>query len=108
MDTQGANKLVMLSKIVLGKTITTIGFPRGPTHIKLFLVHLVADPTAAHVDGLGAGLFAGLVDNGIGCGIVHLDGGGWLWVTKFIKGDAERAGFFRIVEQGSDFCFCCR
>ena len=108
MDTHWANKLVVLRKMMFGEAITAVGFPRSPTDIELFLADAVADPTAAHVKGLGACLFASFIDNGIGSGVVHLDGSWWLRVAKFIKGDPERAGFFCIVEQGSNFCFCCR
>ena len=78
MDTQGANKLVVLGKMMLGEAITTIGFPRGPTDIELFLADVVEDPAVVHVNGLGACLFARFIENCIGSGVVHLDRGGWL------------------------------
>ena len=105
MQTQGANQLVMLSMMMFGEAITSVGFPRGPTDTEHFLTDAITDPTVSHVHGLGSCFLASFVDNGVSSGVVHLDRAGWLLMVQFCQGDAERAVLFGIVEQGGKFGF---
>ena len=50
-------------------------------------------------------MFACLVGNGDGCGIVDLYWCGRLRVAKFFKNGANGDGGFAVVEEGADFGF---
>jgi hypothetical protein len=76
------NGLVMGSWVVFGEVISLIEGAGFPMDDELFLSGAVADPIKAHVDGFGALLLDGIVDDTFGAGVVGLNGSGWLWVAE--------------------------
>jgi hypothetical protein len=59
-----------------------------PVNVKLALADAVADPVEAHVNGLGAFLFDGVVGDAGGGAVIGLYGGGRLGVAEFFKASA--------------------
>ncbi len=77
--------------MVFGEIICTVGRAQLPENVKLALLDLVLDPIEWHVDGLGLLLFHGVIGNAASSAVVCLEWHGWLWVAKFIQGNAHGA-----------------
>ena len=75
-----------------------------PVDEELLLGNTVTNPVKAHVDGF---LFDANIGEANGCGIVNLDGGGWLGMAHFAEGETKGKGVFGGEEGGADFCFGC-
>ena len=88
----------MGSGVVFGKIIGAIEDALFPVDDKLSLSNAVADPIETHINGFGMFLFDGVISNSVCSTVVGLDRCGWLWVPQLFKGNANRAGFFAIVE----------
>jgi hypothetical protein len=79
---------VVFSRVVFGGIVTPLGFALAPEDVELFLAHTVPDPVVAHVDGLGAALFDGVVGDTAGGAVVGDDDCGGLRMVEFVKADA--------------------
>jgi len=75
--------------MVFGKIIGMVGTARSPKNVKLALLDMILDPIKMHVDGFGLLLFHGVIGNAAGGTVVSLKWCGWLWVAKFIQGNAH-------------------
>ena len=95
----------MGSGVVFGKIIGAIEDALFPVYNKLSLSNAVADPIETHINGFGTFLFDNVIGNSVGSTVVGLDRCGWLGIPQFFEGDANRAGFFAIVEECSKFRF---
>ena len=74
--------------MVLGDIVSLVFGSRSPVDDELLLADAIVDPVETHVDGLGAFLLDLAIGEADGCRVVGLDGGGRLWVPKFLEGDA--------------------
>lgn len=81
---------------MLGEVVTEVVKATAPVNVELALVDAIFYPVKSHVDGFGATLLDGVVDDAGGAGVVDLDGSGTLWMPHFFKGSAERNGVLRI------------
>ena len=106
MEISGAHLLVMFGAMVFGEVVAEVVFAGLPMDSKLALADAIADPVEAHVDGLGAALFDGVIEDARGTGIVDLDGCDRLWPAHFAEHRADGTCFLGIVDTGTDFCFC--
>ena len=75
--------------MMLGEVVSQVVFAFFPKYFKLVLADAISYPVETHVNSFGALLFDCVIDNSKGCGIVSLDGGGWLWVTKKFQSCAQ-------------------
>ena len=62
--------------MVLGEVVGQIPCPCIPIELELSLLDTVSEPVEAHVHGLGAFLFDGVIQDAITCCIIGLDGRG--------------------------------
>ena len=74
--------------MVFGVVVGQIMVTRGPVHSELALLDSVFEPIVPHVHCFGLILFARVVGDAGGCGIVHLEWCGRLRVPKFGEGMA--------------------
>ena len=92
----------MFSGVVLGVVIRQVAFAVVPIDVKLFLLHPVPHPIEAHVHCFCVFGFDCVVDGSDGGGVVGFNGGGWLWVTKLLKGGSNPARFLAVEKQSSE------
>ena len=105
VQVRGADCLMVRCWMVLGKIIGTVSGTLSPENSELTLSYAVTYPIKSHVDCLGSFLFD-RISGDAACGVVVSDNWGCrLWMTKFFKRDAQRTGFFSIVEEGTEFGF---
>jgi hypothetical protein len=71
------------------------------------LFNLVSDPKESHFHCSCTLFLDSVIGYASRCGIVTMDRGWWLWVSKFLKDEALYFAFFAIEEKGSKLCFCC-
>ena len=67
----------------------------------------VSDPMKTNVHGFGHLLPNDFVGYSNRCGIIYLDGGGWLGMTHFVQGCSDGHGGLSIEEKGAVFGFSC-
>lgn len=99
------HRLMMMGWMVLGEVVGVIVFTFLPMHIELPLFDAVTRPIITHVNGLGAFLLDGVIDDAFGTRVVGLDWCGRLRVAKVLQGGAEYTSFLCIVEDCTNFCF---
>ena len=83
MEVTGADASMMSGSVMLGEVVGMVVGTSFPVYKKLPLTHTVADPIKSHVDGFGAALLDGAVDDACGSHVVRLERSGWLWVAHF-------------------------
>jgi hypothetical protein len=66
-----------------------------------FLLDTILDPLEVHINGFGAALFDGVIDNSRGAQIISLDGGVMLEVPRGFQSGAQPGGILGIVEEGT-------
>ena len=91
--------------MMFSKVISNVLTAWCPIDAKLALVHTVADPIEAHVNGFGADLFDGAVHDAAGGCIVCFHRCRRLWVPHFLEGLADDGPFFGVEEECADFGF---
>ena len=94
--------------IVFSKVVSIVISPWLPMHTELFLCYAITDPVKSHVNGTGWLLGYGVVGEFGGCGIVCLDGCGWLRVAHFVEHGSDDFGTVAIQVEGTNFGFKCR
>jgi len=72
LEVGGSHGLMMFGRMVFGKIIGAIGVTRAPEDVELTLTGAVTNPIKSHVDGLGALLFDGVIDDAACSAVVHL------------------------------------
>jgi len=91
MEICRSDSLMMGGGMVFGEIICMVGTARLPENVKLALPDPIPDPIELHVDGLGLLLFHSVIGNAANSAIVCLEWHGWLWVAKFMQGNAHGA-----------------
>jgi len=91
--------LMMEFLVMLNEGISFVGGTWLPKDVILALANEIMNPIKLHVNGFGPFLFDVIVGNSSGCGIVGLNRSGRLWMSKFLKGNAQWASMFGIEEQ---------
>ena len=107
METNGAHFSVVCWGEVLGEVVPVVFFAWAPDYAPLTLRCLVSQPVKLHVDGFGAALFDGVVEDPFGAFVVGLKHGGRLGVAQFDEGLSDRAAVLGIHESGSHFGLGC-
>jgi len=95
--------LMMGFWVMLGEIVSFVGGARSPEDVILALANMIANPIKLNANGFGPFLFDVIVGNSSGCGIVGLNRSGRLWMSKFLKGNAQWASMFGIEEQHPKF-----
>ena len=90
---------------MLGKVVRFVEAAALPIDMELALADTIANPVEAHVDRFGALLLDGVVGDAGSSAVVGLEGRRRLGVAEFFERNANRTGFFAIVEEGSEFGF---
>jgi len=72
LEVRGPHGLMMFGRMVFGKIISAIGVTRVPENVELTLMGAVMNPIKSHVDGLGALLFDGVIDDAACSAVVCL------------------------------------
>ena len=90
---------------MFGEIIRLVEDSFFPIDVELLLADSVTDPVKTHVDSFGAFLFDSVVGDAGGSAVVGLERGRWLGMAEFFEVDANGAGFFAVVEEGSEFGF---
>ena len=75
--------------MVFGPIVGVIEYTRSPIELELLLCFSVPEPVEAHIHGLCAFGLDFAIDDSFCSGVVCLDGGGWLGVSKFLKNGAD-------------------
>ena len=96
---------MMGSRMVLSKIIGFVENAFAPNNVKLVLSHAISCPIVSHVDGFGSFLLDRVVGDAGSRTVVGDGDSGRLGPSEFFKGDSDRAGFFTIVEETSEFSF---
>jgi hypothetical protein len=96
---------MMQSSMMFGEIIGTISLSFAPLSLKLTLAHTIVNPVKTHIDR-----FRPFLSDCVGCNaassiVVGRHGSGRLWIPHFFEGNAERARFLAVVEQGAQFSF---
>ena len=107
VQVSGTDGLVVGRGMMFGEVVGTVCGAFAPVDLKLALAYAIADPVKTHVDRFGPFLFDSVSDNSTGGVIIGGHRGGWLRVPHFGKSNAERACFFAIVEERTEFGFSC-
>ena len=76
-----AHEFVMGWRMMFGKIIGTVGFPRGPVEVKLLLSNAIFEPVVTHVKGFRLFHADLSMENAVSSGIVSLKWSGRLWTT---------------------------
>ena len=88
MDVVRTNSFVVRGRMMFGEVITVIIAARFPMDLKLGLLDAILQPVKTHVDGLGAFLLDGGVQNTGSTLIISLDRRSRLKMTEFDEGGA--------------------
>ena len=83
MEVARADASVTSGSVMLGEVVDMIVGTSFPVYKKLTLAHTVADPIKSHVNGFGALLLDGAVDDACSSHVFRLERSGWLWVAHF-------------------------
>ena len=67
---------------MFGEAVSFVGTALTPKYVELFLMHTIADPIKAHINGLGSFLFDGVIGDTSSYTIVSLNGRWRLWVPS--------------------------
>ena len=89
---------VMGATVVFCPTVCQIGGAWPPVEPELSLCHSASEPVKSHIHWLGPLWLNFIVNHPICCGIVSLDGGGWLKVSHFCKNISDVNSFSGIDE----------
>ena len=100
-----AHSLVTSGRMLFGEVVSKVATARGPIYVELALFDSITDPVKTHIHGLGLLLFYCVVDDANGCGVVCLDGGGWLGMVHFFESSAKGGCFFGVEKKSSNFGF---
>ena len=79
-----------------------------PVSPKMLLVGAAAKPVEMHVHGLGLFGLDGVSDNTKDCGVVSLNGCGWLWMAHFYEEVSLQNDFMCIYVEHTEFGLCCQ
>jgi hypothetical protein len=93
--------------VVLVERIGQVAFAGPVTDQELLSAHSIFEPTPSHVQGFGALLLHGVIGKSFGGGVVDLDRGWWLVVTKFSKSRDDGNCVLAIQTSGCNFGFHC-
>ena len=78
------DSLVVRRWVMLGVIVTHVFKAGMPTDGELLASNLISNPEVTHLHGTRALAFNGVVGNAGCCGVVAVDGGGWLGVAEFM------------------------
>ena len=98
-----AHGLMVSGRMVLGKIVGPVSGTGPPEDVEVALARAVAKPVEAHINGFGATLFDGVIDNATGGVVVGLKRGWRLGVTQFGQGHANWANILGIEKEGTQF-----
>jgi len=98
-----AQGLMMRIWVVLGEVICFVGSTWSPKDVILALMDMITNPIEAHVNGLGPFLLDVVIGNASDSGIVHLNRGGGLGMSKFVESNAQGTCMFGIEKQHAKF-----
>ena len=93
------------SAVVLGRVVGKIYGAGGPVDVELSLVGAVSEPVEPHIDGFGAVLFDGRVDDSVCSAVVGAEGRRWLWVSEFSECCSEWDSVAGVHVESTDFGF---
>ena len=99
---------VMTGLVMFGVVVGEVAFAGGPVDKELALGNPIVDPVELHVHGLGPALFAGVIGNGVGRGVVSCSGGRRLWVAHAVEDLPDGDTLLEIEEERREFCLGCR
>ena len=74
---------MMRSRKMFCLVVCTIFFTASPMDVEWALTFAIFEPVKLHVDGLGTGLFDGVVCDAGSSTVVDLNGSGWLGMAHF-------------------------
>jgi len=98
MKVSGADSLMMGSRVMFGKIISTIASSWFPKDGKLALAFAIMEPIKTHVHSFGVFLLDSIVDDPTGSVVVSLQQCGRLWMPQFFQSGADGADSLGIEE----------
>ena len=105
MQVGGSHPAMMSWGVVLGVIVSKVGGTRFPVDMVLALLDSVLEPVESHVNGFGATLLDCVVEDAVGTGIVNLERGGWLGMSKLEEGLPDGNSVLGIDEGCPSFSF---
>jgi hypothetical protein len=79
------NMLVFVGRMMFGGIVAQVLLARSIVESEELLGFIIKEPKVAHFHSLGMLAFDGVVHNADSCGVVNVNGNGWLRVTKLFE-----------------------
>ena len=100
-----AHEFVMGWRMMFGKIIGTVGFPRGPVEVKLLLSNAIFEPVVTHVKGFRLFHADLSMENAVSSGIVSLKWSSRLRMAHFNESSAYGNCLLGIEKEAAGFSF---
>ena len=96
---------MMCRRMMFVKIISIVILPFVPVDSEFVVCAFIAQPVPSHVPCFGPALLDVSMNKAVGGGIISLDWGGLLWMTKSTEGNLANNGFLGIAVDAAGLCF---